>query len=204
MSYLLQVYDAPVARSGEASTLPRLPEEKEETYMPDFSVGDPEFQDLLEWVDQPPPTQARDTHALHFVLEGMGRADRLIYAGLMFFHPGSPTAPNFEQQPGFSGLARPLLDTPNCQKLPPLVAPEERPDHHFVQVEVRFRPPQVFAALSFFQAAITGLPGEQVRSEEFDRVNIDVIPHPPTLEMDPPDGWRVAFSHKTNVLLGVP
>jgi hypothetical protein len=43
-----------------------------------------------------------------------------------------------------------------------------------------------------------------VRSEEFDRVNIDVIPHPPTLEMDPPDGWRVAFSHKTNVLLGVP
>jgi hypothetical protein len=105
---------------------------------------------------------------------------------------------------GFSGIAKPLLDTPNCQKLPPLVPPEERPDHQFVQVEVRFRPPQVFAALSFFQAAITGLPGEQVRSEEFDRVNIDVISHPATLEMDPPDGWRVTFSHKTNVLLGVP
>src|SRR5215208_1039603 len=52
-------------------------------------------------------------NALHFVLEGLGRAARLIYAGLMFFHPGSPTAPNFEQQPGFSGIARPLLDTPN-------------------------------------------------------------------------------------------
>src|SRR5215203_7539990 len=86
-----------------ASALFRLPEEKEETYMPDFDVGNPEFQDLLEWVDQPSPTQARDTHALHFVLEGMGRVDRLIYAGLMFFHPGSPTAPNFEQQPASAG-----------------------------------------------------------------------------------------------------
>ena len=172
--------------------------------MPDFDVGIPELQDLLKWVDQPPPQQGRDTPALHFVLEGMGRADRLIYAGLMFFHPGSATAPNFEQQPGFSGIARPLLDTPNCQKLPPLAPPEERPDHQYVQVEVRFRPPQVFAAISFFQAAITGLPGEQVHAEEFAQVNLDVISHPPTLEMDPPDGWRVVFSHKTNVLLGVP
>jgi hypothetical protein len=134
----------------------------------------------------------------------MGRADRLIHAGLMFYHPGSPTAPDFGQQPGFSGIARPLLDTPNCQKLPPLVPPEERPNHQYVQVEVRFRPPQVSATLSFFQAAITGLPGEQVHSEEFDRVNLDVISHPATLEMDPPAGWRVVFSHKTNVLLGVP
>src|SRR5215208_5230966 len=172
--------------------------------MPDFSVGVPEFQDLLEWVDQPPPTQARDTHALHFVLEGMGRADRLIYAGLMFFHPGSPTAPNFEQQPGFSGIARPLLDTPNCQKIPPLVPPEERPDHQFVQVGVRFRPPQVFAALSFFQAAITGLPGEQVGLQEFHRVKIDAILPPPALEMDPPGCWVVAFSPQANALLGFP
>jgi hypothetical protein len=123
-----------------------------------FLSGSPNSRNLLEWVDQPPPTQARDTHALHFVLEGMGRTDRLIYAGLMFFHPGSPTAPNFEQQPGFSGIARPLLDTPNCQKLPPLVSPEERPDHQFVQVEVRFRPPQIFATLSFFRLQLPDFP----------------------------------------------
>jgi hypothetical protein len=42
-----------------------LPEGKETT-MPDFDVGIPELQDLLKWVDQPPPQQGRDTPALHF------------------------------------------------------------------------------------------------------------------------------------------
>ena len=126
--------------------------------MPDFDVGIPELQDLLKWVDQPPPQQGRDTHALHFVLEGMGRADRLIYAGLMFFHPGSPTAPDFEQQPGFSGIARPLLDTPNCQKLPPLVPPEERPNHQYVQVEVRLGLPKSLRHYLFFRLQLPDFP----------------------------------------------
>jgi len=79
-----------------ASALFRLPEEKEEkTDMPDFDVGNPVLQDLLEWVDQSPPPQARDTHAILFELQkltpDLTRPNSLHYS-LMFFRPGNPRA----------------------------------------------------------------------------------------------------------------
>jgi hypothetical protein len=145
----------------------RLPENEEETTMPDFDVGNAELQDLLEWLDpQTPPAQGRDTHALTFSLAGPRQSTKeLTYTGLMFPFPGNPTAATFQRQPGLSGIAKKRLDLSNCQKsFPPLTATPSGPPAadlgfpiDYVQVEVRFRPPRAFMGFQFWQG--TGLSG---------------------------------------------
>jgi hypothetical protein len=165
--------------------------------MPDFDVGNPELQDLLEWVDQPPPQQGRDTHALSFFLAEIP-TEHILYGGLLFFRQGNPTSPIFQQQPGLSGIGSQRLTVPGCQRV--LGPIEETPDHTYVRVEVRFRPPRVFAALFFLRSGPNGLPGEQVRDVEFNQVNATSFPTL-TIQMDPPEGWLVRNLAKTTVLL---
>ncbi len=80
---------------GAVSTVARPQDEKEE-----HLTLPAEFQEKIDWVNQPPPTNARDTHALHFWLRS---TEGLSYQGLMFYRPGSPTSPITQQQNGIQG-----------------------------------------------------------------------------------------------------
>ena len=44
------------------------------------------FLENIDWVNQPPPKQARDTHALHFFLQGppITEGTSPVYQGLLF------------------------------------------------------------------------------------------------------------------------
>ena len=163
--------------------------------MPDFDVGHVGLQGLLEWVDQPPPQQARDTHALLFRLRNIP-VEELLYMGLMFFRPGNPTSPIFQQQPGLSGVGHILPTVPACQKV--LGPTAETLDHDSVRVDLRFRPPRVFAALHFLNH------GQVVRSVEATRVEVSHFEQPVHIRIDPPDGWSFELPEKTTVLFDHP
>src|SRR5918998_4942260 len=115
---------------GEASTALRLQQERKETSMPDFDVGRPELNELLDWVDQP-PAQGRDTHAVSFVLRRDFQRGP-FYAGLMFYHRGlSPTAGSFQRQHGLSGVAKKVMNEANCEKnFQPVGQPAQELDGH--------------------------------------------------------------------------
>jgi hypothetical protein len=176
---------------GWASAVFRLPEEKEETHMPDFDVGNPVLQGLLEWVDQPPPPQGRDTHAIIFELQertpDLTRPTSLHY-GLMFFRPGNPTAFFFRDQPGLSGTGG-LTDQAVTPNVP-----------FWVQVEVRFRPPRVNSALFFFRGGT--LPEVQERAVEMSAVS--VVGDGSSIRMDSGQESWILRLHKTTVLLRRP
>ena len=173
--------------------------------MLDFSVGDPELQDLLEWVAQPPPSQGRDTHALHFWLRGTP-IEKHIYAGSLFFRPGNPTAFSFRDQPGLCGIGTVLPNVPACKDVLGIdtPTPHDAPPPVWVRVEVRFRPPKIHASLLFKGGAagpLNGLPGDTLRAVEFNEVIFN--PGLPMIRMimDPPNEWRLTQLEKTNVLL---
>jgi hypothetical protein len=177
--------------------------------MPDFDVGNLKLQDLLEWVDQPPPQQGRDTHALKVFLDEFPE-ERLAYSGLLFFRPGNPRSPIFQQQPGLSGILRPLLTLHACSlvlpQTPGPVLDETLFDHFFVRVEIRFRPPRVFAVLFFLKGGFRGFPGETLREVEFSQVDVRDNPAVGGLHilMDPLDGWALHNLEKTTVLYRQP
>jgi hypothetical protein len=185
----------------------RLPENEEETTMPDFDVGNAELQDLLEWVDpQTPPAQGRDTHALAFSLEGPQQTIKeLTYTGLMFHRPGNPTAPRFQAQPGLSGIARKRLDLPNCQRtFPPSGLPAANLGFPFdyVQVEVRFRPPRAFMGFQFWSSSGLLL-GNMTKSTDSSPVEIRsaFVGGPVSMSMSNELGsWVVDSLRKTTVL----
>jgi hypothetical protein len=140
-----------------------------------FSVSQPVLQDLLEWVAQPPLMVAsnpldpdspkvldpRDTRAIRFHLRRITPTTlpptpvpELHYQGFLFFRPGKTNTPIFQQQPGLMGIGNFQLVEPNCQYTLGLKSDGTklglpRPDHHFVRVDLRFRPPKTFAGLSF-------------------------------------------------------
>jgi hypothetical protein len=180
--------------------------------MPDFDVGVPELNELLEWVDQPPPQQGRDTHALSFHLVRTPDTPGLEYSGLLFYRPGNPAATLMQRLPGLSGVAKKLLSPTNCERgvgdLPPLgtIDPQFQ-DHSHVLVEVRFRPPRAFGFLQFCEPA-TGtrglLLGEVVRGMDAAPVKISPQPSVTTpivfLTISADDGdWNVSLQ-KTTVL----
>jgi len=181
--------------------------EGEEITMPDFDVGNPILQDLLEWVDQPPPQQGRDTHALTAALAHLQPIDERgfgVYRGLLFFRPGNPTSSIFEQQPGLSGT---LLPTGTHYQTPDETAEEFR-QTFFVRINLRFKPPSVFAALLFLRMDFPGLPGETVREVKFSQVELSERNWQQggglRIEMDPPSGWGMWEIGKTTVLYRQP
>ena len=164
--------------------------------MPDFDVGNSQLQTLLEWVDQPPPPQGRDTHAIFFELQQTtgGPTPPLLYWGLMFFHPGNPHQPIFQRQPGLSGTGG-LVDN---------FETENRP--FWVRVEVRFRPPNTFGFLRFIRGGGEVLPSIEVRSVEMDEVRVsggDPLDLRIHLEAST-ESWTLHTLKKTTVLLSIP
>jgi hypothetical protein len=61
--------------------------------MTNFNVGFPTLQNVIEWVDQPPPLQGRDTHTIYFLLSqsvpGGSSPPVHFYHGYMFFAQGT-------------------------------------------------------------------------------------------------------------------
>jgi hypothetical protein len=78
------------------------------TAHPQFPPQFARFQERIDWVDQPPPAQARDTHALFFSLWDNGDPPTplpLRYDGLLFFRPGDPDTISGADQPRLEGIA---------------------------------------------------------------------------------------------------
>jgi hypothetical protein len=176
--------------------------------MPDFDVGNAELQELLKWVDQPPPQQGRDTHALRFQLQRVPTSlGGLHYMGLLFYRPGNPTSGPFQLLPGLSGVATKLLHRPNCNLTsPPVGLPaQENVDHDYVLVEVRFKPPRAFVGLQFCRGRgfFGGLLGPVIRSMDASPVEISSDPPSLTASMtmsSDAGSWSVHSLQKTTVL----
>jgi hypothetical protein len=160
-----------------ASAMLCLPEEKE-THMPfPFAVGNPTMQDLLDWVAQPPPAQARDAHALHFFLRknrsGVGMVAR--YSGLMFFRPqGAGEGGGVASLPGLNGTGALVANSFVCQDLS-AAAPGPASN---AKVNIMFRPrasapPLVFATINFFDRLLPDHPDTGTEAVEAANVRID-------------------------------
>jgi hypothetical protein len=152
------------------------------------------LQDLLRWVDQPPPPQGRDTHVIHFILAERtpGPTSGTIHHGLMSFRPqgtGSGPVGALPGLTGFGGLASTGTSTPNT------------PFWARVEVFVRLRAPSnVFATLPFLVGDnVNGLPRTVKRTVE---LNTSFSGSLLILEAAP-ELWAVQFA-KTNVLLRAP
>jgi hypothetical protein len=139
-----------------------------------------EFQEKIDWVNQPPPTNARDTHALHFWLAA---PEGINYQGLMFYRPGEqPTSPITQRQNGIQGKGYLIPTAAVCQRL--VGSPfTPQPPGPWIRVQVTFRTTtsgtSVFANLLLQNNNGTdALPGDTTSEVEFDRVEIsfgDVI-----------------------------
>jgi hypothetical protein len=155
----------------------RLPENKE-TYMAvehDFRELvnlDFRLKDLLDWVDQLPLEQARDTHALHFDLKESSEPQQsdpeqprpsMQYQGLMFYLPGALTSQNVNVLLGLEGFGNLVATDKVCERVLGSLSPSPDIDHiwrglQWVQVRIRIkgRPgvadaePQLFSQLAFF------------------------------------------------------
>ena len=157
-----------------------------------------EFQEKIDWVNQPPPPNARDTHALHFWLNS---PDGMNYQGLMFYRPGqSPSGPITQRQNGIQGKGLVTANAPACQRV--LGSPwTPLPPGPWIRVQVTWRtttsgPFPIFANLLLQNT--TGphsLPGDTTSEVEFDRVEAsfgDVI-----MFAGQGSGWLLHLSQTT-------
>jgi hypothetical protein len=195
-------------KSGWATAMRRLPEEKEEIHMPfPFSVGDPIFQPLLDWVAQPPPTQVRDTHALRFRLLRLGAGGETRnpqFSGLMFFRPQQLGAGPVGSTPGLDGFGSLLVTESVCESL--LDPNTAVPPAELVKVFIGFRrqqsgPALVFATLTFMDGDRLQMPTQTFSTVEFDRVEmVGDSSSTGSILMDNPEGWGLLLE-RTTVLL---
>jgi hypothetical protein len=169
--------------------------------MADFGIGNPELQNLLEWVDQTPPAQARDTHALFFRLDklappSVGVDFRFGYEGLMFFRPIQLGLGPVGSTLGLNGFGH----LHALQPVPKPIPPDGR-GAMWVRVFLGFRPragggpAHAFATLQFLKRVNDQSPAGQI--VEFSQVN-----HlGETIKMDVPpsedDGWRLILDKAT-------
>jgi hypothetical protein len=164
---------------GVAPTVSRLQDEKEERMTLPAA-----FQENIDWVNQPPPTNARDTHALHFWLSS---PEGSYFQGLVFYRPGtSPSSPITQHQNGIQGKGYLIPNAPVCQRV--LGSPwTPQPPGPWVRVQVTFRTTadgtsHIFANLLLQDSSgPDALPGETTSGVEFDRVEAtfgDVIMFP--------------------------
>jgi len=185
---------------GAVSTVARLQDEKEE-----HMTLPADFQEYIDWVDQPPPTNARDTHALHFRLES---PEGIRFQGLMFYRPGGHPASTITQdQNGIEGKGYLIPDAPVCQRFvlaqtspgaPPIPGP-------WIRVKVTWRTTtsgtsRIFADLLFKarDSFRNGLPGGTTSAVEFERVEADIGGgHVLMFEGQDPPGWQLDLTQTT-------
>jgi hypothetical protein len=147
-----------------------------------------EFQENIDWVNQPPPPNARDTHALHFWLTSPAVT---VYQGLMFYRPGqNPSGPITQRQNGIQGKGFWTPTMPLCETLESSTifgSGVHRPPGPWVRVQVTFRTTTsgefpIFSNMIFQDdSGISGLPGDTLATVEFDRVEVaDPGEHPTT------------------------
>lgn len=134
-----------------------------------------EFKGNVDWVKQPPPAQAHETHTLHFWLQS---PDGLIYQGFMFYHAGrTPKSPITQEQNGIEGKGYLIPNAPVCERWGTPTYPPP-----WVRVRVTFRTAEehggnadVHATLLFHNSAAShSLPGDVVGAEEFDRIDASI------------------------------
>ena len=149
-----------------------------------------EFQEMIDWVNQPPLPQGRDTHAIHFILAERtpGPTFGTIHHGLMFFRPqgtGHGPVGSLPGLTGVGGLAPTGTATPNTP--------------FWARLEVFVRSDNIFATLQFLIGdRNNGLPGTVKRTVE---LNTTVSGSSLGLE-SAPEQWVVRLA-KTNGLLRV-
>jgi len=173
-----------------------------------FQVGQGIIQDALDWVAQPPPRLAGDTHALRFRLHNIPDMERNPqYSGLLFFRPEGVGTSFVGRRPGLDGFGSLLVTDHSCQALlgpTSTVQPAE-----LVRVFLAFRqeqsgPAEVFATLTFMDGDLLQLPTQTTGSvPEFSNVVLPRVEEgfrPSHIDMDPPQGWRLLLQ-KTTVLL---
>ena len=172
-----------------------------------FSVGNATVQSTLDWAAEPPPAQARDTHAVRFRLikqpEGLSRNPE--YSGLMFFRPQGTSGGPVGSTPGLNGFGSLLVNVGVCQSLldpTTAVQPAE-----LVRVFVGFRrqqsgPAHVFATLTLMDGDRVQMPTQTFSTVEFNHVEMSGGGEG-GIRMDPPQGWDLLLA-RTTVLLGHP
>jgi len=176
-----------------------------------FSVGNPQFQPLLDWVAPPPPpappAQGRDTHALRFRLQRSDVAEEIRnpqFSGLMFFRPQQLGAGPVGSTPGLDGFGSLLVTKSVCQSvLDPNTAV---PPAGLVKVFIGFRrqqsgPALVFATLTFMSGDRLQMPTQTFSTVEFNRVEMQAMSNiRGSILMDNHQGW-VLVLETTTVLL---
>jgi hypothetical protein len=192
------MYDAAVTWGGWGICR-SLPGEEKGVRMADLPAA---FVENVNWVKQPPPTQAHETHALHFWLAGPG-PDFLAWRGFMFYHPGiQPTSQIIQRQNGIEGFGYLVPTAHSCRKI------EREPlfSTYWVRVRVTFRTAEehngnatVNAVLRFHGRAGV-LPENEIgviAAEDFNEV---IATEPGDVIMDRPNGWFLTLQ-KTLVSL---
>ena len=155
------------------------------------------IQELLEWVNQPPPPQGRDTHAISFELLTLPPNGRPYgHSGLMFFRPqGTGHGPGGSPS-GLTGVGQLTYYSGLPSQRPPLWVR--------VDVIVRVTPPEIYAPLFFFNGGL-GLPEIPVRTVETDlRAELSQPFWDITLTNPyEPEKWFLRNLHKTTALWGL-
>jgi hypothetical protein len=175
--------------------------------MADLAQFPARFLDHIDWVNQPPPPQARDTHALLFFLQNINPhpSPSPIFQGLLFYRQGrTPTSPITQEQNGLDGTGHVLGGEPI------VVTPGFHADWARVHLRFRTQPTaRIHVVLSLHSGLGTGfpLPGPQRRLVEFDEIRVGPVgddeieaPIQITLDEDTSNHWELRFT-KTTVLL---
>src|SRR5215208_5592576 len=82
-----------------------------------FSVGEGLVQSTLDWVAQPPPSQARDTHVVRFRLCRTGSPGTNAYSGYLFYRPPGVGTSFVGRSPGLDGFGDLLATEDVCQNI---------------------------------------------------------------------------------------
>ena len=152
------------------------------------------FLENIDWVNQPPPPQARDTHALHFFLTNTGAPENPpTYQGFLFYRQGAhPTAPITGEQNGLDGTGSRIHGKVGL------------PDEAWARVQVRFRTrptPRISVVVYLHQAdGPDALPGTQVRLVGFDEADPSDDGRAILLDSGTSNRWQLNIV-KTTVLL---
>ena len=178
-----------------------------------FSVGNPEFQRLLDWVAPPSPpalpAQGRDTHALRFRLLGLAGEEisNPEFSGLMFFRPRGTEHGLVESTPGLDGFGSLLVTESVCRTLLDPNTAVPAPAAELVKVIIGFRreqsgPAHVFATLTFMDGDRMQMPIQTVDFVEF-LDGVEIVADSAfrgSILMDDPQRWRLLLE-STTVLL---